>query len=84
MGEPAIRSTGQSKRHGDVDALGDLDLDVHQGEVVGCLGPNGSGETTTIRLRLGMIRPTSGSAEIFGLDRTGQTGDGGHAIGAGE
>jgi ABC-2 type transport system ATP-binding protein len=68
MAEPAIHTSGLSKRYADVDALSDLDLDVHQGEVVGYLGPNGSGKTTTLRLLLGLIRPTSGSAEIFGLD----------------
>ena len=68
MAEPAIHTSGLSKRYADVDALSDLDLDVLQGEVVGYLGPNGSGKTTTLRLLLGLIRPTSGSAEIFGLD----------------
>jgi ABC-2 type transport system ATP-binding protein len=48
--------------------LFDLDLQVDPGEVFGYLGPNGSGKTTTIRLLMGMIRPTSGSAFVFGLD----------------
>jgi len=65
---PAIRTTGLSKRYGSVDALRNLDIEITQGEVVGYLGPNGSGKTTTIRLLLGLIRPTKGSAEIFGLD----------------
>ncbi len=73
MGETAIRTEGLSKRYGAVDALRDLDLELAQGEVVGCLGPNGAGKTTTIRLLLGLIRPTRGRAEIFGLDCQRQT-----------
>lgn len=65
---PAVRTQGLSKSYGDVTALVDLDLEVAEGEIVGYLGPNGSGKTTTIRLLLGLIRPTAGRAEIFGLD----------------
>ncbi len=68
MGATVVRTAGLSKRYGAVDALRDLDLEVAEGEVVGYLGPNGSGKTTTIRLLLGLIRPTRGRAEIFGLD----------------
>ena len=64
----AIRAERLSKRYGSVDALADLDLEVNSGEVVGYLGPNGAGKTTTIRLLLGLIGPTAGRAEIFGLD----------------
>jgi ABC-2 type transport system ATP-binding protein len=64
----AIRTEGLSKYYGSVRALGDLDLEVAEGEVVGYLGPNGAGKTTTIRLLLGLTRPTAGRAEIFGLD----------------
>lgn len=49
-------------------ALSNLDLTVDQGEIFGYLGPNGAGKTTTIRMLLDLIRPTSGSASIFGLD----------------
>jgi len=48
--------------------LDSLDLQVAPGEVYGYLGPNGSGKTTTIRLLLGLHRPTSGHAELFGID----------------
>lgn len=68
VGTPAIRTEGLSKRYGTVDALRGLDLEVLKGEVVGYLGPNGSGKTTTIRLLLGLIRPSAGRAEIFGFD----------------
>ena len=64
----AIRTRGLTKRYHLVTALDSLDLDVRAGEVLGFLGPNGSGKTTTIRLLLGLIRPTAGTAEIFGLD----------------
>jgi len=64
----AIRTEGLTKRYGDVPALDHLDLEVAPGEVVGYLGPNGAGKTTTIRLLLGLISPTEGRGEIFGLD----------------
>ncbi|NDJ63165.1 MAG: ABC transporter ATP-binding protein [Chloroflexi bacterium] len=53
---------------GGVRALDNLTLSVEQGEIFGYLGPNGAGKTTTIRLLLDLIRPTSGSASIWGLD----------------
>ena len=49
-------------------ALSDLNLSVNRGEIFGYLGPNGAGKTTTIRLLLDLIRPSRGSATIFGLD----------------
>jgi ABC-2 type transport system ATP-binding protein len=68
MGPAAIRTEGLTKRYGDVAALDHLDLEVAPGEVVGYLGPNGAGKTTTIRLVLGLISPTEGRGEIFGID----------------
>ena len=65
---PPVRAEGLSKSYGAVAALSDLELDVRPGEVLGYLGPNGAGKTTTIRLLLGLIQPTSGRAQIFGLD----------------
>jgi ABC-2 type transport system ATP-binding protein len=70
---PAIRTIGLSKRFGSTTALRDLDLEVPEGEVLGYLGPNGAGKTTTIRLLLGLIAPTTGDAQIFGLDCQRQT-----------
>ena len=64
----AIRTEGLSKRYGATLALDSLDLEVQQGDVYGFLGPNGSGKTTTIRLLLGLHRPTAGRASLFGLD----------------
>ncbi len=54
--------------HGKILGVKDLDLNVLEGETFGFIGPNGAGKTTTIRLLLDLIRPTSGKAEIFGLD----------------
>ena len=53
-----------------VRALKGLDLEIKQGEVFGLLGPNGSGKTTTIKLLLGLLFPTSGQALVFGRDAT--------------
>ncbi|HKU18795.1 MAG TPA: ABC transporter ATP-binding protein [Candidatus Saccharimonadales bacterium] len=63
-----LRTIGLSKRYGSFAALDDLNVEVTRGEVFGYLGPNGAGKTTTIRLLLGLIAPTAGQAEIFGMD----------------
>lgn len=60
----AVRGIGQ--RFGRLQALEDLDLDVRPGEVVGLIGANGAGKTTLIRIALGVLRPTSGEASLFG------------------
>ena len=66
--EPVIEIRGLSKDYRSVRALDDLFLDIRRGEVLGLLGPNGSGKTTTIRMLLGLLRPTSGRAKIAGFD----------------
>ncbi len=63
-----IRTEGLSKVYQTVRALDALSLEIRRGEVFGLLGPNGSGKTTTIRLLLGMLRPSSGRATIAGFD----------------
>ena len=64
---PAIATGGLSKRYrGGQLAVDGLDLRVPQGSVFGFLGPNGSGKTTTIRMLLGLISPSTGGAELFG------------------
>ncbi len=68
----AIQTEGLTKHYGDIRALHDLDLEVHQGEVFGFLGPNGSGKTTMIRTILDEIRPTRGRASILGMDTHSQ------------
>ncbi len=57
----------KAKKGRRIEALVDLDLEISSGEVIGYLGPNGAGKSTTIKALLGQIRPTSGSAELFGL-----------------
>jgi ABC-2 type transport system ATP-binding protein len=65
----AIETHGLSKTYGkDVRALVDLDLGVERGEIFGYLGPNGAGKSTTIRILLDLIRATSGSVSLLGLD----------------
>jgi len=68
MAVAAIRTSRLTKDYGSGHGLFDLDLQVSPQEVFGYLGPNGSGKTTTIRLLMGMIRPSSGGAYVFGLD----------------
>ena len=63
-----IQTRGLEKRFGRVRALDGLDLDVEAGEVHGFLGPNGAGKSTTIRVLLGLIRSSGGSATVFGRD----------------
>ncbi len=64
----AIVTTGLTKRFGDVAAVDGVDLRVPAGSVFGFLGPNGSGKTTTIRMLLGLIAPTSGSWSLLGRE----------------
>jgi ABC-2 type transport system ATP-binding protein len=68
-----IVTEGLSKQYGSFSALSDLNMEVRKGEVYGLLGPNGSGKTTTIRLLLGLLRPTSGRAIIAGFDSWDQS-----------
>ena len=63
-----IAVDGLTRRFGVVRGVTDVSFRVHAGEVFGFLGPNGAGKSTTIRLLLGLYRPTSGSARVFGLD----------------
>jgi ABC-2 type transport system ATP-binding protein len=65
---PVVELVAARKRFGDVEALRGVDLTIEPGEVVALLGPNGSGKTTSISLMLGMRRPTSGEARLFGLE----------------
>src|SRR5712664_1704233 len=68
MAVAAIRTSKLSKNYGLGRGLFDLDLHIEAQEVFGFLGPNGAGKSTTIRCLMGLIRPTGGSAHIFGLD----------------
>ena len=68
--EIIIRTSELVKQYGDVTAVDHLNLEIHKGEVFGLLGPNGAGKTTTTLMLLGLTDPTSGTAEINGLDCT--------------
>lgn len=71
---PVLRTVGLGKTYTDfwgrprLAALRDLSIEVRPGEVFGLLGPNGSGKTTTIKLLLGLLRPSTGDAFVFGRD----------------
>jgi ABC-2 type transport system ATP-binding protein len=69
---PAIIARGLTKRYGDLTALADFDLEVPAGEIFALLGPNGAGKTTLIRILTTLMRPTSGSALVEGLDTADQ------------
>jgi ABC-2 type transport system ATP-binding protein len=66
--EPLIAIEGLTKSYGSVKALDSLSLQIWRGEVIGLLGPNGSGKTTTIRLLVGLLRPSTGRATVAGFD----------------
>src|ERR1017187_2533150 len=64
----ALQTKNLTKRYGSLTALDSLNIFFQKSEVFGYLGPNGAGKTTTIRAILGLIEPSAGSAEIFGID----------------
>ena len=63
-----VETRGLIKRYGRIVAVDGVDLVVEPGDVYGYLGPNGAGKTTSLRMLLGLIRPTAGSARLFGRD----------------
>jgi ABC-2 type transport system ATP-binding protein len=65
-----IHTEQLTKSYGPHRGITELDLDVEEGEIFGFLGPNGAGKTTTMRVLLDLIRPTSGRAEVFGIETT--------------
>jgi ABC-2 type transport system ATP-binding protein len=64
--QPALAVRGVHKRYGSVRALGGVDLEVGEGELVGLLGPNGAGKSTLVKIACGLVRPSEGSAAIRG------------------
>jgi ABC-2 type transport system ATP-binding protein len=62
----SIRTVGLTKDFGDLRAVNEIDLDLPEGGVAGFVGPNGAGKSTTIRMLLGLIRPSSGDGEVLG------------------
>ncbi len=67
-GETVIEIQGLSKRYGTFTALDDLTLRVDAGQILGLIGPNGAGKTTAIKILVGLVRPSAGSARIAGVD----------------
>lgn len=68
MPEPVIQINNLTKKFGEAPALDGLDITVEAGQVHGFLGPNGAGKSTTIRVLLGMLKKSDGSAQLFGKD----------------
>ena len=68
VGDTVLELSGLVKHYGDVQAVSGIDLVASRGEVVGLLGPNGSGKTTTIECIVGLRRPTAGTVRLLGHD----------------
>jgi len=68
MNQTAIEATNLVKTFGNITALNGLSFTATQREIFGVIGPNGAGKTTTLRIMATLIKPSSGSARIFGLD----------------
>jgi ABC-2 type transport system ATP-binding protein len=65
---PPLEVRGLIKRYGELTAVAGVDITVNTGDVYGYLGPNGAGKTTSLRMMLGLIRPTAGTVRVFGRD----------------
>jgi ABC-2 type transport system ATP-binding protein len=65
---PPVATRGLVKRYGELLAVDHVDLTVERGDVFGYLGPNGAGKTTSLRMMLGLIRPSEGTVQLFGRD----------------
>jgi ABC-2 type transport system ATP-binding protein len=68
MISPVLKVSRLTKRFGGFTAVDEVSFEIRPGEILGLLGPNGAGKTTTIQMLLGVVTPTSGSIEAFGLD----------------
>jgi ABC-2 type transport system ATP-binding protein len=68
MTEPVITVRNLTRKFGDFTAVDHINFEINEGEVVGYLGPNGSGKTTTIRMLLGLLEPSDGNASVLGYD----------------
>ncbi|HET9867751.1 MAG TPA: ATP-binding cassette domain-containing protein, partial [Nitrospira sp.] len=68
MTTPVLRVSHLRKQFGDFTAVEDVSFSIEPGEILGLLGPNGAGKTTTIHMLLGLITPTAGSIEVFGME----------------
>ena len=65
---PVVYVDNLTRRFGDFVAVDHVSFEVNQGEVVGYLGPNGSGKTTTIRMLIGLLAPSEGQATVLAFD----------------
>jgi ABC-2 type transport system ATP-binding protein len=65
---PPLEVRGLVKRYGNLAAVAGVDLTIQSGDVYGYLGPNGAGKTTSLRMMLGLIRPSAGTVRLFGHD----------------
>ena len=63
-----LKLSGLSKKFDSRTAVDHISLEIHEGEIFGLLGPNGAGKSTTLNMVCSLLRPTSGSIEVFGLD----------------
>ena len=68
MAEPFLIAKNLHKSFNDHKAVNDVSFTIEKGEIFGLLGPNGAGKTTTINILCGLIKPTSGTAKIYGYD----------------
>lgn len=66
--DPAVLTAGLTKRYGRRTAVDDATFEVPRGTVCGILGPNGAGKSTTMRMLIGLVRPTAGTASVLGRD----------------
>jgi drug efflux transport system ATP-binding protein len=73
MTNPVVLAQNLTRRFGDFTAVDHISFEIQPGEIVGYLGPNGCGKTTTIRMLLGLLEPTEGSATVLGFDAFRQT-----------
>ncbi len=64
----AVEISNLSKHYKNVTALSDLSLKINEGEIFGLIGPNGAGKSTTLKILTTLLKPTSGNANIFGVD----------------
>ena len=71
--KPVIEADRLSRSFGKLVAVDDVTFQIQQGSIFGLLGPNGSGKSTIIRMLLGVLPPSSGSARVLGFDAVRQT-----------
>jgi ABC-2 type transport system ATP-binding protein len=65
---PPVKADGLTRRFGDFTAADNISFEIRRGEIFGLLGPNGAGKSTTFKMMCGLLRPTSGTAQVDGLD----------------